>query len=313
MTDTPASPTPPTPVAPSPKKRSLGRLLLRLCGILVVLVIVLLLGVYFARNYIVRVGVQQGGQYATAQTTTLLGADLNVFGGSLNLSQLLIANPTSAGFKEPTFLTMKSCDVLVDPGSLATKTIVVDKIMIDGLELTLEQQGAKNNLAVLLDIMKQKSAAASPRGTASAPAPKSTAPESPGTALKINEILLTNTKVHLRGLVPTELKLGNIRIKEPTNPDGRPMKIADVMVTVLLNISQGIVGSPELPKEFKDGLGSVSQFVDSLKLGDVGKQAGQAVQGVTSQAGNAIDDLGKGLGGLIPGLGGSTSKPATKP
>jgi hypothetical protein len=311
MTDTPASQTPPPPAAPAPKKRSLGSRLLLLVGILVVLLIIGLVVLYLARNSLVRIGVEKGGQYATSQTTSLQNADLNLIGGSLNLAQLLIANPTGKeyGFKEPTFLTMKSCDVLVDSGSLLSNTIVVDKIMIDGLEITIEQQGAKNNLSILMDIMKQKSAAASPRGTASAPAPKSNAPDSPGKGLKINQILLTNTKVHLRGLVPAELKLGNISIKDPSNPDGRPMKIADVMVTVLLNVAQGVVGDPQLPPEFKSGLADVGNFVNTLKLPDITKGLG----GVSSQAGKAVDDLGKGLGGLIPGLGGGTTKPATKP
>jgi hypothetical protein len=316
MSDTPA---PATPAAPTPKKRSLGRRILRLFGILVVLFIVGLVVLYFMRNSLVVVGVQTAGRFATDQTTILKAADLSLAGGSLDLSQLQIDNPTKdQPFKEPVFLTMKNCNVSVDTGTLLSNTIVVPQIDISGLEITIEQQGAKNNLAVLMDIMKQKSAAASPPAKAGAPAPKSNAPEAPGRSLKISQIRLASTKVHLRGAVPMDLDLGTITIKDPTNPDGRPMKAADVMVTVLLNVAQGVVGNPQLPPEFKNGLADVSKFVANLDLGGTINQAGQALQGVTSQAGGAVNDLGKGVDDLSKGLGGllgggSSSKPATKP
>ena len=317
MPDTPAPQTLPTP---APKKRSLGSRILRLFGILVVLLIVGLVVLYLMRNTLVRIGVVRGGQYATSQTTALQRADLMLFGGSLDLSQLEINNPTDRGFKEPKFLTMKDCAVSVDTGSLFSNTIVVEKIHISGLELYIEQQGAKNNLAVLMDTMKQKSAAAGPPPSASAPAAKSSAPTSPGRSLKVTQIRVASTKVHLRGLFPADFDLGPIMLNEPTNPDGRPMKLADVMVNILLHLSQQIVTSPKLPPEFQSGLADVGKFVNTLKLpdvtkgfGDLGNQAGQAVQGVTSQAGNTINDLGKGLGGLIPGLGGGTTKSATQP
>jgi len=57
---------------------------------------------------------------------------------------------------------MKNCNVSVDPGSLFSSTVVVNQIDISGLEIYLEQNGARNNLGELLDIMKKKSPAPAP-------------------------------------------------------------------------------------------------------------------------------------------------------
>jgi hypothetical protein len=310
MTDTTTPGTPTPSPTPAPKKKgSLGKLLLRLFGVLVILVVVALAGLYLFRNTFVRRGVVYGGEFATGQTTALDAADLSVFGGTLDLSTLKIANPANSGYKEPQFLTMKSCGVGVDSGTILSDTIVVKNIDISGLEIFLEQNGAKNNLAEIMDIIKTKSPAAS-----TAPANTS---QASGRNLKINRLTLKGTKVHLRGIVAMDLDLGDIQIDDPTNPDGRPMKIADVISKVLLHVAQQIVNNPQLPGDFKNGLKDVSKLVDGLKgnldkglkdlsknLENMGKDAGKGLQ----DASKGLQDMGKGLQNLIPG-----QKPATKP
>jgi len=304
MTDSPATPT------PAPRKRSLLKIIFRLFGLLVLLVVLGLVALYFMRNTLVRAGVVRGGQYATDQTTLLDAADLSLAAGTLDLSQLQISNPT--GYKELKFLALKNCNVSVDTGSLFSNTVVVNQIDISGLEIFLEQNGAKNNLGELLDIMKKKSPAAS-----TAPASgNSSAPSSPGKQLKIGKIRLASTKVHLRGLVSLDLDLGTIEMDDPTNPDGRPMKIADVMVKILLHIAQQIVENPKLPADFKNGLQDVTKLVDNLKgtlSKDVGKNLQDALKNVPDlgkDAGKNLQDLGKNLQNLMPG---NKSQPASQP
>jgi hypothetical protein len=262
------------------------------------------------RNTLVRAGVIRGGTYATDQATLLDAADLSLTAGTLDLSQLHIGNPT--GYKEPKFLIMKTCNVSVDTGSILSNAIVVNQIDISGLEIFLEQNGAKSNLGELLDIMKKKSPAAS-----SAPASgQSSAPSSPGRQLKIAKLHMASTKVHLRGFVNLDLDLGPIEMDDPTNPDGRPMKIAYVMVKILLHIAQQIVDNPMLPADFKNGLKDVSKIVDGLK-GDLLKDGGKGLQNAVKDATKQLQDIGKdpgkslqGLQNLIPG---NKPQPATQP
>ncbi len=297
MTDT-ATPIPASP-APAPKKRSWGRLILRIVAVLVVLLVVLCVCLYFARNALVRRGVEFGGNYATNQTTTLDSANLGLASGTLELSGLDIANP--AGYTPNShLLIMKDCKVSVDTGSLLTNTVTIPDITIDGLEITLEQNGLNNNLADILAILKTKTASAG----------GSTAPTAPGKQLSIKVIHLTNTIVHLKPIAggPTvTLHLGNIDIADPTNPDGRPMKIANVVGNVLVNVATSIANDPQLPAAFKNSLGQATKAINELT-----KNLGKGISGLPGGLNNAgktvgknINDIGKGLGGL---LGGSTTQ-----
>ncbi len=320
MTDspaTPASPNPVTPGAPAPKKRSVGKIIKRTVLALLLILVVGIVVLYLMRNSLVRAGVMYGGKYATEQETLLDAADLSL-GGTLDLSQLQINNPT--GYQGP-FLKMKACNVKVQPGSLLSSEVVVESIAISGLDITVEQNGMKNNLAELMDIMKKKSPAAS---AAPAAGGSSAPPASPGKQLKITCIDLAATKVHLRvsGLVPfnLDLDLGPIHLDDITNPDGRPMKIADVIVKVLLHVSQQITqeiaNNPKIPNELKNGLKDVTALVDNLK-GNLNKSLKGGLGKVLKDATKNIPDLGKQIPGMpnipaipgIPGLPGATSQP----
>ena len=298
MTDTAATPAPSSP-APVRRKRSIIGILLKLFVALVVLIIVGLVVLYFSRNSLVRYGVVRGGEYATKQTTSLDLADLALFDGKLNLSKLDIAN--LKGYQQPDFLTMKSCDVAVEPKSLLTDTVVVDAIKIDGLELTLEQDGSKNNLNDLMDILKQQT-----------PASGANTNTSPGKQLKINALDLTGIKVHIRAkpLPDMDLDLGDIHMEDPTNPDGRPMKIADLIGKILIHLSQQIVNNPALPGELKANMKNVTALVNNLQkdlnkdlkgvgqqLQDLSKNPQQAIQNLTTN--KSVQDATKGLQNLL--------------
>jgi len=249
--------------------------LLKWAGIVVVLLVVgVALLVFFGLNAVVRTGVERGGRYATGQTTTLHAADLSVFGGTLQLSGLDMGNPK--GYS-PQFLTMKDCKVAVQTGSLMSSTVVVDSIEIDGLEISLEQNGMKNNLAEILDEIKKNTSAGSTDSSNSGGA------SAPGKQLKIGVIKLTGTKVHVKAGAEMTLDLGDITIPDPTNPDGRPMKIADVIGKVLINVATQVANNPQLPSGLKDGLGNVNKMVN-----DLGKNLGGNLNG-----------LGNGIGGLL--------------
>jgi hypothetical protein len=313
-----------------PKKKSkIGKIIKRTILALVLVIVVALVALYFMRNSLVKAGVEFGGKYATEQITLLDVADLSL-GGTLDLSQLKIHNPGDTKYKEPQFLKMKSCNVKVEPLSLLGSTVVVEEIAIDGLEITVEQNGVNNNLADLMAIMQKKSSSANPApaaGGASAPAPA----QSPGKSLQIKKIHLSKTVVHFRvsGVVPFSLDfdLGPIELIDITNPDGRSMKLADVMVKVLMHVAQGITkevaNNKAIPDVMKTGLKDVSKMVDGLKgeldksiqkgLGAATGVGKQIEKEVNKQIENIQKDLPKvpGLPTGLPNLlgGGTTTKP----
>jgi hypothetical protein len=320
---------------PAPvRRRSLGKLLVKIVAALVILVVVGLGVLYMMRNSLVRAGVIRGGEYATDQKTGLTAADLSFGSHSLLLSQLDIANIDNANkFREPKLLVMKECLVDVDTWSLLGTEATVNEIRITVLEITIETNlNLKNNLADLMEILKKKSPATNaPPGTPGGGNAGSAPAESPGKKLRIAKLKLDGTKVHLRGLVSHDLDLGPIEMLEPTNPDGRPMKIADVVAKVLLHVAQQIINDPKitaLDPRIKDSMKNVQALVDTLgkdlqkdlrkNLGDVtkiGQDAQKAIQDLgknlsdpSKDAGKSIQDAqkglqdaGKSLQGLIPG------------
>lgn len=306
MTTSQSSAVPPAPAAK--KKAGAGKWILRIFLALVVLIGVGLVALYFGRNPLVIAGVERGGQYATSQKTALTDANLALFQGALTLNGLNIANPQ--GYSDPNFLTMKSCSVTMEPGSVLSDTVVIDRIDIDGLNITLDQNGVKgSNLSDIMDAINKNTASTG-----------NSSNSSPGKKLKIGEVSLTNIMVHIHAapLPNLDLNLGNINIADPTNPDGRPMKIADLIGKILLHISENILNNPQIPGQLKDSLKDVSSILNNVQ-GDLQKE----LKGInlkdlpglgTAPGGNPVQGLGKDLQNGGKGLqnlfnGGSNNKP----
>lgn len=283
-TDVPSTP----PPAPK-KKRSIGKIILKLFLVCFVLLIVALVILYFNLNNLIVWGVQRGGKQATEQETILNAADLSLSGGSLQLNSLNIAN--LKGYTSPNVLTMKSCATVVDSGSLFSHTVIVKSILIDGLEVTVEQNGIQNNLNDLMKIIQKNTAATGSAPTADGQtAPADNTP--PGKELKIDSIKLTNTKVHIRMAGPVnfnqDFTLPDLEMTEPTNPDGRPMKIADLIGKILLQVGKQIVENPQIPGDLKANMKNVQALVTNLQ-----GQLEKGLKGIPNV--QQLQDLGKGL------------------
>ncbi|HUO08471.1 MAG TPA: hypothetical protein VM008_09255 [Phycisphaerae bacterium] len=257
-------------------RKWLRRIILGFVAILILLVVVL----YFSLDTLVRFGVEKGASIATGQTTSLQSAKVSILGGSLELSGLDIDNP--AGYSKNKLLSMKDCKSSAQISSLLTNDIVIPEIDIDGLDVLLEQNGLKSNLADVLAVSKSHTAAA---GGSSAPTPS-------GRNIHVRVIKLTNTRVHLATLGQSlTIDLGPLEIDDPTNPDGRPMKVADVVSKVLTHVAEQIANNPQIPDALK---GSINQAEGAIKdvtnvLNSTGKDLGSKAQGLTKSLGNLFN------------------------
>src|SRR6185312_1393474 len=112
---------------------------------------------------------------------------------------------------------------------------------------------------------------------------------SPGKQLLIHKVHIGGTKVHLVSKdlnLKFDLDLGPIDMTDPTNPDGRPMKIADLIGRILIHLSQQIVENPAIPGSIKDGMKNVQTLVNNL-----GKDLNKNVSVITG----SLNDVGKNL------------------
>ena len=298
MTDNPA-----IPPAPAKPKKSLAGRMIRWAIELLIVILVGIVVLYFSRNALIRAGVMRGGSDATGQPVTLESADLALFAGNLDLDSLAIANLKD--FKQPNIVTVKQCQVVhLAPASLLRHTVQIDTIAISGLELTLEQNGTKNNLADLVEELK--------KSTASVGDP---ANSPPGKELHIAHLQLAATKVHVRSdIANLDLDLGPIQLDDPTNPDGRMPKIADLVGKILIHISQQLLDDPRLPEALKANMKNVTALVDNLR-GQLDKEVtglknlrkdlttnpANALKDLQKMEKDAGKDLPKNLQDLIPG------------
>jgi hypothetical protein len=249
-----------------------GKTIKKIIGYSSAVLVVLLVVLWFSINGIIRVVVNKEGTAALGVQTTLSSAALNIFGGHITLSGLNIANVP--GYSDDTFLVMHSCTVNVNTGSLLTNTIKISDITIDGLQITLDQQGLTSNLNVIMDKLNNQSAANNSSSASSN--------SSGGRQLDVGRVLLTNTVVNYRfgSAPPIVIPLQQMEMDEPTNPDGRPLRIADLIG----KITQQIVLTALNNAQIKQALGSGSQLFENGAHG-----AGTVLQGAGSAIGNLLN------------------------
>jgi len=243
-------------------------------------VVVVLAVVWFSINTIICMAVNKAGTSAVGTQTTLSSANLNIFGGWLTLGGLTIAN--APNYPDDTFLNMKSCTITVDTGSLLTNTVKIPDITIDGLQVYVDQNGFKSNLNDIQDNLNKKSGSSSNQSSSS------------GKQLAIGRILLTNTTVNYRfgSAPPAIIPLAQIEMDQPTNPDGRPMRIADVISQVTQQIIVAALNNDQIKNALKSGT--------------------QLLQNTGNGTGSTLQGTGNTIGNLINGLGGATNSGANK-
>lgn len=113
------------------------------------LIIIALIGVYVYRNILVEKAVESGSAYALGVDTDLGSARLAIGGGSIQLNDFAVDNPS--GFAADDFLTLRRGVFDVDAGSILDQEVVVDSFVIEGVTLNLEQIDGKGNFKLLLD------------------------------------------------------------------------------------------------------------------------------------------------------------------
>ncbi|NNM86148.1 MAG: AsmA family protein [Phycisphaerales bacterium] len=273
---------------------SLGKSIRRTLGVIILLVLVVIVILLFSIDGIIRKAVAIEGAKATQTQVTLGDASLSILNGKLGLGNLTIASPS--GYADPQLLSLGYCGVQVNTGSLLGSTIVVPSIKINDLKVYIDQKGTSNNLQQVMNNLQSQ-----PQATAGTGAAPASASSSSGRSLKINDILLTNTQVSvtlegLPGIKPTTLSIPipKIEIANPTNPNGRPMKIADVISQVLGQIAQSVAKDPRLPAGLRSGLSDASKMLTQGAQGALTGIKAAATQQINKGVGNALHNL---LGG----------------
>lgn len=129
------------------------KLIKKIILVVVVLIVVASVAAYFARNMLVKQAVEEGGNYALGVETNLGSANLALRAGSLELNDFQVDNPD--GFEAEKFLEIGRGMLDVEAGSILDEEVVVDSLILEGITINLEQNGLDNNVAVIMNHIKQ--------------------------------------------------------------------------------------------------------------------------------------------------------------
>ena len=270
------------------------KLIFRGAAVLVILLVLVVVGVFFALNPIVRNLVESQGTAGTGVATTLESVNLKPFRGAATLNGLSLANPE--GFDGEIF-NLGEADVKINTFSVMSDEIVVPKVAIDGCTVRVAFKDGKLNVMELVNMLQGD-------GT-DTPAEEPTEDASgASTGFVVNNLSITNTKVigeiALPGLSPQEI---NLTIADIVKTDVRGAEMKDVInivvETVMLNAAQGLGGVvPNL-----DALMGDLEGLAGAKLQEVQGQLDGAAAGAEKKLDEALGGVEKKLGGFLDGLG----------
>lgn len=236
-------------------------------GVFIILIVVV--AVYFGRNWLVERAVEAGGEYALGTETALGSAEVSLRGGKLDLNHLEIRNPD--GFDGGNLLDIKFGSLVVDAGSIFGSEVVVDTLLLDGIEVGFKQIDSKGNFLVVLDHIKNLDMGSS---------------ESSGKKIKIKQVSVQHISV-----AGSLTVLGKKQYEKSFLIDGFTMQNVGGKDGASLGQIMARVVKEILSRAAAAGSGQLSG-----KLGESLRQAKDNVmKQVDSEAKSKIEDLGKKL------------------
>ena len=274
------------------------KLVIKLVVVLVLLVVILAIVGFIFVDSIAKAAIEKGGTYALGVDTTVDTADVGVFGGTFEMSQLEVANPE--GFDAPHFLELATGGVAVTLGSLMSETIELETLELDGLDVHLQRTGAGANYQAILDHLKQF---------------ESEEPTEDGKRFTIREVVISNVTVHVDmlpvggSLTQVNVPIDELRLENVGSDSNRGLLLADLVGVIVKAVFAAVVdkGGDLLPTDL---LGDLSGGLAGLRsLGDMGinsiAELGDVsglLEGVGDGLGDVGDRIGESVGDALEGL-----------
>ena len=288
--------------------------------LVLVLLVVIAAGVIWAMlDSIVRTGIEKGGSHVLGVNTTVDALNLSLINGHLTIDGLTINNPE--GLQAPYLMKSGHFELQLEPASLLTETISLQKFEISGLTIVIEQQLSGNNISAILANLKRFKSNEKTDKKEKQPG---------GKKLKIDRVLINNIEAQLKlapelGIISVKkIKIPRIELTRVTSDNANGILISELfsrlfplIVAEVLNHGEGIIPD-NLFKDLKVDVTDVAQLLGEggTKLfqqigGDIGKLVQQdsreTVEKIKETLGKTIDkdavkDIDKGVGDKLKGL-----------
>jgi hypothetical protein len=278
-------------------------------GVLVVLFILFVIGILVVGAHlgdIIKAGLEKFGPRITQTSLTVDAVNLSLLGGSAGVKGFVLGNPD--GYKTPQSISVSNAAISLVPSSIMSDKIVIRSVELRAPVITFEGNplGA-NNLMKIVDNVNAVKGSADKTGATTQTAPPANANANPpaatpanganpGKKLEVDDFLITGATVHanITGVVNKELTLTlpDIHFTDlGKGPDG--ITAADLAQKVLTQIQTETVKAlassvNELGKDALNAAKSAAQ--DTVN---------KALQGGGTTTSNSLNQLKKGLGGLL--------------
>jgi hypothetical protein len=256
----------------------------RIWSALVTFAVVVIVGVLLAAVFAdraVQTAAEQAGRKVLNVPVTVDKAEASLLGGALGLQNVRVANP--AGYVGPSLLTLRRADATAETGSLLSRQVHIKDMKLRGMEIFIEQKGARNNLYEVIQPLQE--------------------PHEPtGKRLLVDNLEITDVIVHvglsaLPAQTPTaRFTLAPIRMTDLGRDE--EMDTAVLITKIVLAIAAGVAkqSGDLLPA---DNVSAISSLLDkALDLGRLilGPKSGDPKTGGDSGPG-ITDGLKDLLGG----------------
>ena len=246
--------------------------------VLAVLIVVVVMGVGFFLDSIVKRGVETVGPKITQVSIKVDAVNLSLLNGSAKVKGLVVGNPE--GYKTPQAISISSADVGVNPLSVFSDKIVLRSVLIEAADITYEGGFGGNNLS---KIMNNVNAIAQNDGPAATNTPAKAASE-PGRKFEVDDLLISGARVHV--------SLTGTGGKELTLP------LPDIHLSDLGKDRAGIT-TTELTYRVLGAITTAAVKTAANATTGVGKGVGNWGKDVGKAAGQDVNKIAKGIGGLF--------------
>jgi hypothetical protein len=270
----------------------------------VLLIVAAVVAVLLLINPLAKTGVERGAGYALGVDTRVDRMDVKLFGGELAMEGLQTDNP--AGFESPYFFRSGTFDMKLQKGTVFADPIVLERFVLDGLDVHVEQKLTSSNVAEILRNLRRFEKEA----------PEGGEKKKPGKRVKIDRVEIRNVAAHfhLLGGEPITVNVPAIELTNVSSDDVRGVAVSELVARLVPAILAAVLdeGRGTLPPGLTSDLSGQLQAT-AATLGEQGRsligEAGGELGGRLLEAAGSLEGEGETTTQPLGALEGLFSRP----
>jgi uncharacterized protein involved in outer membrane biogenesis len=253
--------------------KKLKKILLISVALLVALAIVAVIVVGFFLGDVVKVGMETVGPKVTQTSLTVSSVHVGILTGSASVNGLVLGNPDEYKTTATNAITVGKAAVSVAPFSVLSDKIVIKSVEVRSAEISFNGNplGANNLKKIMANVN------AFTGGTQAKPNTNAPAGTKPAKKLQVDDFLITGAKVHFNGAT---------------------LPLPDIHFTDLGKGPEGITAG-DLTKRVLGEITASTIMAIANSAGDLGKGAENLGKDAAKAAGDSVNKVTKGIGGLF--------------